>query len=281
MRVFSALPALLLSATLAQAQQAPDPVRTTAAQPNAVQPRAVVPSLAQNEAAQNQQAELDHLRSIAFNYGQLDRYAAANAALPPPAPGVPRVIFFGDSITDFWKLDQFFPAKGYLDRGISGQTTPQMLVRFRQDVIDLHPAVLVVLAGTNDLAGNTGPETLEQIEADFSTFADLLQVHGIRFVVSSITPVSSYGPTGASMLATRPPAKILELNAWLKQLCTSRGLVYLDYFTAMVDSAGMLRRELSNDGLHPNEAGYAVMSPLAQKAIDAALAGPPPPSMHP
>lgn len=169
--------------------------------------------------------------------------------------------------------------RGYIDRGISGQTTPQMLVRFRQDVLDLHPAVLVVLAGTNDLAGNTGPETLEQIEADFSTFADLLQAHGIRFVVSSITPVSSYGPAGASMLAGRPPAKILELNAWLKQLCTSRGLVYLDYFQAMVDSSGMLRRELSGDGLHPNDAGYAVMAPLAQKAIDAALASPPPPGL--
>ncbi len=272
MRLYPAVSALLLSATLAYAQQAPSPVQPTPAQPSAA-------------SAQNQQAEVNRYRSVAFNYGQLDRYAAANAALPPPVPDTPRVIFFGDSITDFWKLDQFFPAKGYIDRGISGQTTPQMLVRFRQDVLDLHPAVLLVLAGTNDLAGNTGPETIEQIEADFSTFADLAQAHGIRLVLASITPVSSYGPTGAGMLAGRPPARILELNAWLKQLCASRGLVYLDYFQAMVDGSGMLRRELSGDGLHPNDAGYAVMAPLAQKAIDAALAAPPipapPPTLHP
>ncbi len=254
------LPAVLCAATLAGAQQTP----------TAVPPQPVTPS-----PAQNQQKELDHWRSVATDYGQLDRYAQANAALPPAVPNPPRVIFFGDSITDGWHLDQSFPAKQYINRGISGQTTTQMLVRFRQDVIDLHPAVIVVLAGTNDLAGNVGPESLEQIEADWATFADLARAHAIKVVFSSVTPVSSYGPAGASMLAGRPPAKILELNAWLRQFCADHGLVYLDYYPAMVDSTGMMRREISNDGLHPNAAGYAVMAPLAQKAIDAALAAPP------
>ena len=262
------LPAVLCAlctAPLAPAQQPPAAAQQA---PTAVQP--VAPSL-----AQNQQKELDHWRSVATDYGDLKRYAQANAALPPAVPNPPRVIFFGDSITDFWHIDQSFPAKGYINRGISGQTTPQMLVRFRQDVIDLHPSVIVMLAGTNDLSGNTGPETLEQIEGDWATFADLARAHAIKVVFASVTPVSSYGPAGASMLAGRPPAKILELNAWLRQFCADNALVYLDYYAAMVDATGMLRRELSNDGLHPNVAGYAVMAPLAQKAIDAALAAPP------
>ncbi len=246
---------LLCTATLASAQQPPT--------------KPAVPSV-----AATQQKELDHWRSVATDYGQLGRYARANAALPPAVPNPPRVIFFGDSITDGWHLDQSFPAKGYINRGISGQTTPQMLVRLRQDVLDLHPAVLVVLAGTNDLAGNTGPETLEQIEADWATFADLARAHAIKVVFSSVTPVSDYGLAGASMLAGRPPAKILELNAWLRQFCADNALGYLDYYPAMVDASGMLRRELSNDGLHPNAAGYAVMAPSAQKAIDASLASP-------
>ncbi len=227
-------------------------------------------------APENQAKELDHFRSLANNYGGVDHYAQANAAMRPPAPGEsPRILFFGDSITDFWKLDQFFPTKKYVNRGISGQTTPQMLVRYRQDVINLHPAVVVILAGTNDIANNTGPETLDQIEADLATFADLARAHAIKPVFSSVMPVSSYGPSGAAQVANHPPAKILELNAWLRQFCASNGIPYLDYYAAMVDGSGMLKRELSNDGLHPNAAGYMVMAPLAQQAIDAALAAPP------
>ncbi len=237
----------------------------------AVQPRPASP--------ENQAKELDHFRSLAYNYGTLDRYAQANAALPPPAPGEPpRVLFFGDSITDWWHLDQYFPAKKYVNRGISGQTTPQMLVRFRQDIIDLRPAVLVILAGTNDIAGNTGPETLDQIEADLATFAELARAHAIKPVFSSVMPVSSYGPSGASQLTNRPPEKILQLNAWMRQYCTANGIPYIDYHVAMVDSSGMLKRELSKDGLHPNDAGYMVMAPLAQQGIDAALAAPPLPA---
>ncbi len=204
------------------------------------------------------------------DFGQLMRYQAANRLLPPPVPGEPRVIFYGDSITDGWKLDQYFPGKGYINRGISGQTTPQMLVRFRQDVLGLQPKVLVVLAGTNDLAGNTGPMTLEQTEENYASMAELARLHHIALVFSSVMPVSDY--IHPDMTTGRPPAKILALNAWLRNYCRANNLIYLDYFTAMVDPSGQLQKLLSNDGLHPNEAGYRVMAPLAQQAVNAALA---------
>lgn len=210
----------------------------------------------------------DHL--LATDFGQLSRYQTANQQLPPPAPGEQRVIFYGDSITDGWKLDLYFPGKGYINRGISGQTTPQMLVRFRQDVIDLQPKVVVLLAGTNDLAGNTGPETVEQIEANYATLAELARLHHIALIFSSVMPVSNY--VHPEMTTGRPPEKILALNAWLKDYCRENQLVYLDYFDAMVDDAGYLQKPLSGDGLHPNEAGYRIMAPLAEKAITAALA---------
>ena len=216
-----------------------------------------------------QQGEFEHDHRLATDYGMLSRYAAADAALPAAGPAEKRVIFFGDSITDGWHLDQSFPGRSYINRGIGGQTTPQMLVRFRQDVLRLSPAVLLVLAGTNDLAGNTGPETLTEIEDDYATIAELCRVHGIRAVFASVTPVNNY--VFPQMTVTRTPSQILALNSWLQQYCPANGCTYLDYYTAMVDSSGMLRRELSNDGLHPNAAGYAVMTPLAQAAIDRAL----------
>jgi lysophospholipase L1-like esterase len=184
--------------------------------------------------------------------------------------GEQRVVFFGDSITDIWKLDESFPGKHYVNRGIGGQTTPQMLVRFRPDVIDLKPAVVVVLAGTNDIAGNTGEETLEQIEGDYATMAELAKVHGIRMVFASVMPINNYNPRALSFLLQRSPEKILALNAWLKKYCAENGLVYLDYFSAMVDARGMLKAELTGDGLHPNAAGFAVMAPLAAAAIEEA-----------
>ncbi len=223
---------------------------------------------------QAQQQELDRYKRLVNDYGQLSRYSAADAALPPAAPGEKRVIFFGDSITDGWHLDQYFPGRNYINRGISGQTTPQMLVRYWQDVINLHPAVVVLLAGTNDLAGNTGPETLAQIEADYAMLAQLSHANGIRLVFSSVTPVSNYIFPDA--LTHRPIASVLALDAWLQNYCAANHLVYLNYYPAMVDSAGMLRRELSADGLHPNAAGFAVMAPLAQAAVTAALATPAP-----
>lgn len=205
------------------------------------------------------------------DYGQLARYREANAALKPPATNEKRVVFFGDSITDIWKLDESFPGKPYINRGIGGQTTSQMLVRFRQDVIDLQPKAVVILAGTNDIAGNSGPISNEDIEANLSDFAELARAHGVQVIFSSILPVYNYTPESKDFFAQRPRDRILALNGWLKSYCDKNHLFYLDYFDAMVDDKGMLKRELANDGLHPNKAGFAVMAPMAEKAIENTL----------
>ncbi|HEY1263432.1 MAG TPA: SGNH/GDSL hydrolase family protein [Terriglobales bacterium] len=209
------------------------------------------------------------------DYGQLARYRDDNAKLPPPAPNENRVIFFGDSITDIWHLDDYFPNKHYINRGIGGQTTPQMLVRFRQDVIDLQPKVVVILAGTNDIAGNTGPMRNEDIEANYASMAELLHAHGIRLVFSSVLPVHDYTPKALDFFHQRSQSRILELNKWLMDYCAEHRIVYLDYFSAMVDDTGKLKRELADDGLHPNDAGYKIMVPLAEAAIAKALKGKP------
>jgi lysophospholipase L1-like esterase len=188
--------------------------------------------------------------------------------LPSPAPGEKRVVFFGDSITDIWPLAEYFPGKPYINRGISGQTTAQMLVRFRQDVIALQPKAVVILAGTNDIAGNTGPTRIEDIEANFTSLAELAKANRIAIVFSSVLPVHNYTPESHDLFAQRPPEKIAELNRWLKTYCAAQGCIYLDYFSAMVDRSGLLRKELANDGLHPNQAGYKLMAPLAEGAID-------------
>ena len=206
------------------------------------------------------------------DFGQLARYRDANATLPAPAANESRVVFFGDSITDIWKLPDYFPGKPYINRGIGGQTTPQMLVRFREDVIDLQPKVVVILAGTNDIAGNTGPMLLPQIEANYASLAELARAHGIRVVFCSVLPVHNYTPRSLDFFAQRSPEKILELNQWLKAYCDANGYIYLDYFSAMVDDKGMLKVDLADDGLHPNAAGFKVMAPLADKAIAKALA---------
>ncbi|HZQ93779.1 MAG TPA: SGNH/GDSL hydrolase family protein [Candidatus Sulfotelmatobacter sp.] len=205
------------------------------------------------------------------DYGQLARYREADAQLGPPKAGQNRVVFFGDSITDIWKLEDYFPDKPYLNRGIGGQTTPQMLVRFRQDVIDLQPKVVVILAGTNDIAGNTGPMRNEDIEANYASFAELARLHGIRMVYSSILPVHNYTERAKDFFAQRPQARILALNDWLKQYCAKNNIVYLDYFSALVDDKGMLKKDLADDGLHPNASGYKIMAPLADAAIAKAL----------
>jgi lysophospholipase L1-like esterase len=207
------------------------------------------------------------------DFGELARYRAANAKLNPPATGENRVVFFGDSITDIWALASAFPGKPYVNRGIGGQTTAQMLVRFRQDVIALAPKVVVILAGTNDIAGNTGPASLDEIEANLATMVELARAHGIRVVLSSVTPVHSYTPASEITFPLRPPERIAALNAWIKRYAAETGSVYLDYWSAMVDGQGLLKRELAEDGLHPTKAGFAVMAPLAQRAIDRALAG--------
>lgn len=209
------------------------------------------------------------------DFGQLGHYRDVNAALKPPAPGETRVVFFGDSITEMWKLEDAFPGKPYLNRGIGGQTTPQMLVRFRQDVMDLHPRVVIILAGTNDIAGNTGPMRLEDIEANYTSLAELARANHLAVVFASVLPAHNYTPHSQDFFAQRPPEKIRVLNRWLQEYCAANRLVYLDYFTAMVDDKGLLRSDLAEDGLHPNAAGQKIMAPLAEAAIGKALAGKP------
>lgn len=233
-------------------------------------------ALAQQPQLTPQQA-LDEYRAkmapiLRDDFGGLARYRDANAALRPPAAGENRVVFFGDSITDAWKIDEYFPGKPYINRGIGGQTTPQMLLRFRQDVVDLEPKAVVILAGTNDIAGNTGPERIEDIEANYASMAEIADANHIRVIFSSVTPVHNYTALSQNMYAFRSPARILELNGWLKNYVAGHpNCFYLDYFSAMVDDKGLLKKDLAEDGLHPNPAGYKIMAPLAEAAIEKAL----------
>jgi lysophospholipase L1-like esterase len=205
------------------------------------------------------------------DFGELSRYRAANGALAAPAAGENRVVFFGDSITDGWPIAEYFPGKPYVNRGISGQTTSQMLVRFREDVISLQPKAVVILAGTNDIAGNSGPMTLDEIEANYASLAELATTHNIHVVFSSVLPVHNYTAQSQEMFAQRSPEKILALNKWLKDYCAAHNCIYLDYFSAMVDDRGLLKKDLAVDGLHPNAAGYKIMALLADAAIAKAL----------
>jgi lysophospholipase L1-like esterase len=220
-------------------------------------------------------ARMERIEARLTDWPNLKRYAEANAKLPAVAKGETRVVFMGDSITDIWKLDEYFPGKPYVNRGISGQTTPQMLVRFRPDVIALKPKVVVILAGTNDIAGNTGPMTLEAIEDNIRSMAELAKANGIKVVLASVLPISDYNKNAQGLpivqSVRRPPDKILVLNKWLKEYAAAHGHVYLDYFSATVDDKGFLRAELANDGLHPHTEGYKIMAPLAEAAITKAI----------
>lgn len=215
-------------------------------------------------------AQLDRAQRILKDWPNLARYRADNATVGAPKPGEQRVVFMGDSITDAWgrKYGKFFPGKPYVNRGISGQTTPQMLIRFRPDVLALKPRAVVILAGTNDIAGNTGSMTLEEIEGNLMSMAELAKDNGIRVVLASVMPVCDYIKPQTER---RPPQKIRELNAWIKSYAAKHKLVYLDYYSALADEKQMFKRELTYDGLHPNDAGYEVIQPLAEKAIAAAL----------
>lgn len=207
-----------------------------------------------------------HLR----DWPRLGLYREENARLPPPAEGEQRVVFLGDSITYDWgrKAGAFFPGKPYVNRGIGGQTTPQMLLRLREDVIALRPAAMVLLAGTNDISENTGPITLQQIQGNIASIAELARAHDIRLVLSTVLPVTD---AHGEQTRRRPPDKIRALNAWIRDYCAAGHCTLLDYTPAMSDEDGFLRSELTGDGLHPNAAGYAVMEPLAQAAIERAL----------
>jgi len=206
------------------------------------------------------------------DWPDLHKYREANAKLSPPLKNENRVVFFGNSITEGWAphFATMFPGKPYVGRGISGQTTPQMLVRFRQDVIDLKPKVVVILAGTNDIAGNTGPSTVEMIEDNIASMAELAKANGIVPVLSSVLPVFDY-PWRPGL---EPAPKIIALNKWMKDYARAHGAVYLDYHSAMSDDKGGMRAGLASDGVHPTEAGYQVMAPLVEAAIKKALRKP-------
>jgi len=208
-----------------------------------------------------------------FSYSQdwanTARFKDENSKLVPPSSGEHRIVFMGNSITEGWinTHPDFFSGKSYVNRGISGQTTPQMLVRFRPDVINLKPAVVVILAGTNDIAGNTGPSTLEMIMDNLISMTELAKANKIKVVLSSVLPAFDY-PWKPGL---QPAEKIVNLNAMIKNYADKNGLVYLDYFSATVDDRKGLKKELSGDGVHPNLAGYKIMEPLAEEAIKKAL----------
>lgn len=254
LRYFPLIMLLLACAATAFAQQQTTPPTTTPApdSPEALQRR------------------IDQMQRRLQDWPQLGRYRDKNSGVNPPAKDEQRVVFMGDSITDGWKLEEYFPGKPYINRGISGQTTPQMLIRMRPDVIAHRPKVVVILAGTNDIAGNTGPMTVEMIQDNYASMAELAKTNGIRVVFSSVLPVHDYNPQ-RQITKGRPPEKILQLNTWLKEYCAKNGHVYLDYFSKMLDDKGFLKAELANDGLHPNAEGYKIMAPLAEAAITQAL----------
>jgi lysophospholipase L1-like esterase len=228
------------------------------------------------------------------DWNQLGRYYAANRELKKLPADPKRVVFMGDSITDGWRLDEYFPGMPYVNRGISGQVTSQMLVRMYPDVIDLKPAAMVVLAGTNDIARNNGPATPEMIQENIMAMTELAQHHGIKVLLCSILPVSDYpylaqqsglatapappaggrggrGMVRQRMTVGRPPADILKLNAWLKSYAAQVNATYVDYFSALVDEKGWLKDGIANDGLHPNAAGYKIMAPIVSAAVEQAL----------
>ena len=226
----------------------------------------------QAETIQSLQKRLAYERHLLMDWGGLNRYGSENTELKPPANGQNRVVFLGDQITENWGRgeEKFFPGTAYLNRGIAGQTTPQMLVRFRQDVISLKPKVVVIEAGTNDLAAVMGPATEGTMAENFASMVELAKLHGIRVVLASVTPVTD---AYKKQTGLRPQGKIISLNGWIRDYASQSGSVYLNYYAALAEGRDF-KKELTVDGLLPNDAGYRAMAPLAEKAIAEALAKP-------
>ncbi|MBC7901105.1 MAG: SGNH/GDSL hydrolase family protein [Saprospiraceae bacterium] len=220
-------------------------------------------------------AKIADYESTLKDWANLNRYSEANKKELLKTGDTKRVVFIGDSITEGWALDRYFPGKAYIKRGIGGQTTPQMLLRFRSDVINLRPKAVVILAGTNDIAGNTGPMTFEDITGNLTSMAELAKAANIRVILSSVLPVNDrVKKTDGSVYvqtSKRPHERIKALNDWLRTYAASNKLIYLDYYLATADENGTLKDGLSYDGLHPNANGYKVMQALAERAISEAL----------
>lgn len=227
--------------------------------------RQTAPIAQSTDATDQLPRQVDQMKHQLADWAQLDRYRAENAAVAPAVAGERRVVFYGDSITDFWgrKTGRFFPGKPYINRGIWGQTTPQLLVRFQQDVVHLRPSAVVILAGTNDIAGNTGPSTPQMIEDNFASMAAIAKQNGIKLIIASILPANHYYWSPA----VNPVEEIRIVNAWLEHFCAQNNLTYLNYYDSMSDSKGGMRARLSSDGVHPTAQGYEVMAPLAEEAI--------------
>ena len=202
------------------------------------------------------------------DFGEQYLYAPLDAALPPPAKGEKRVVFIGDSITDRWDLARFFPGKPYINRGIGGQVTPQMLVRFHADVIALHPAAVVILGGVNDVQGVFQVETEQQIEANYLAMAEIADANHIKLIFTAITPINNYTDNAKSALRDRRPEILYRLNIWLKTFCADRHYGFIDYGPVLRDDKGLMRADYTTDGIHPNDAAYAAMAPVAQAVID-------------
>ena len=227
-------------------------------------------------------ALLDHDQVLLRNPDRdnLRRYAEENERVGAPQPNSPRVVFFGDSITDFWRLNEYFTKSDFLNRGISGQVTGEMLGRMKADVLDLHPGAMLLLAGTNDIARGV---PLKTIEDNITMISELARARQVRVLLASLLPVSDYKKAVNPQFErtkTRPPARISELNRWIQNYCLQNHFVYVDYYSAMVDGAGMLKDDLSDDGLHPNARGYRIMAPIAAKALNTNLTAEPEKAKH-
>ena len=260
---------VLASLTLVSSVLLATAAQTAPASPGFAMPPVAIDPLLRKPVADLTPDQIAAMQQKLADWPELARYRDSNTALPATAPG--RVVFFGDSITDAWgrrdRTVPFFPGKPYINRGIGGQTTPQMVIRFQQDVVALHPAAVLILAGINDIAGNTGPSTLTMTEDNVRSMVSIARANNIRVILASVLPVIDF----AWRRGLEPAGKIRNLNAWLQQYAASTGCTWLDYYTALTDPQGGMKPGTSLDGVHPSPAGYAIMAPLAQAAIDRTL----------